>query len=84
MKVKLPKLLNAKHKPYKTLHPVEESLTQNKNLPNQATMTLPVTDPEVKLHDFVQLYTADGDEGVYRVTGIRCSSACWRVSTFSP
>lgn len=67
-KVKLPRLLSNTMKERARLHPMEENITFNENAPHAANMYLPPDEPQVNLHDWVQLYTSDGSAGIFRVT----------------
>lgn len=66
-KVKLPRLLSNDMKERATLHPSEANITFNQNAPHTANLYLPPDAPEVNMHDWVHLYTADGDAGIFRV-----------------
>lgn len=52
------------------LHPVALSISETLSPLSTASMTLPEGET-VALHDFVRLYTARGDAGVYRVASVR-------------
>lgn len=66
MKVRLPRLLSANMQPDKRLHPSEARITFNENAPHTATLYLPPGEPEIKLHDWVQLFTIHGSAGMFR------------------
>lgn len=68
-KVKLPRLLSNTMKEQERLHPSEASVTFNLYTPHAASLVLPEGEPDVKLHDWVQLYTINGSAGIFRMTG---------------
>ena len=65
--IRRPKLLNADLTEKADLHPSDESITLHLHSPHQAQMVLPDGDPDVALHDWVRLYTADGYDGFFMV-----------------
>lgn len=66
----LPRLLDANLVEVARLHPDTMSLELNLNPLSTARMHLPEGEPEVKIRDFVELFTPSGSVGIYRVTEI--------------
>lgn len=69
LSVLLPKRLSAALKPAKNLHPLSLSIREKVIPCSSAQMTLPEGET-VSIRDWVRLYTADGDAGIYRVTAL--------------
>lgn len=63
----LPRLLDANLVEVTRLHPERLRISLNINPLSTAHMTLPEGEPEVKIRDFVELFTPAGSVGVYRV-----------------
>ena len=51
------------------LHPLKLALDLNARLLSAATLTLPETDPDLAMHDLVELFTPNGSAGIFRVVG---------------
>ena len=51
------------------LHPLSQPMELNARFMSTATLTLPESDPELVLHDLVELYTAKGSAGIFWVVG---------------
>lgn len=66
----LPRLLDANFVEVTRLHPSRMSLELNLQPLSTASMTLPEGEHEVKIRDFVELFTASGSVGVYRVSEV--------------
>lgn len=66
-----PRLLDADFREAAVLPPVAYSLTDKLTPLSMASLTLPCDAPEVPVRSFVELYTADGSAGIFRVTNLR-------------
>lgn len=66
-KVKLPRLLSNQMQEQGRLHPETASITFNLYTPHSARLTIPQGSEVPAFHSFVELYTAKGSAGVYRV-----------------
>lgn len=66
-KVKLPRLLSNRMQEQGRLHPEAASITFNLHAPHSARLTIPQGSEVPAFHSFVELYTAKGSAGVYRV-----------------
>ena len=51
------------------LHPLSQPMELNARFMSTATLTLPESDPELVLHDLVELYTVNGSAGIFWVVG---------------
>ena len=51
------------------LHPLNQPTELNARIMSTATLTLPESDPELALHDLVELYTVKGSAGIFWVVG---------------
>lgn len=60
-------------------HPYSLSITLNLLPLSTATMTIPEDDPDVKIHDFIELYNQHGSVGIYRVSGVSTNYKKQRV-----
>lgn len=69
MRVLLPKRLSNSLRPAATLHPVSLSIKDEFSPCSSASMVLPEGE-RLTIRDWVRLYTADGDAGIYRVTAV--------------
>jgi len=68
--VRLPRLLKAQMQERTRLHPADAKITFNLYAPHSARMTLPDEENGPAFRDWVQLYTAKGSAGIYRVTSL--------------
>lgn len=66
-KVKLPRLLSNQMQEQGRLHPETASITFNLHAPHSARLTIPQGSEVPSFHSFVELYTAKGSAGVFRV-----------------
>lgn len=66
-----PRLLDADFREAAVLPPVAYSLTDKLTQLSMAALTLPCDAPEVPVRAFVELFTADGSAGIFRVTNLR-------------
>ena len=78
MYVRLPRLLqkalNADGQTLKEkarFHPIKMTPTLNMIPLSTATMVIPEDDPEVAMHDFIELYNQHGSIGIFRVISVR-------------
>lgn len=69
--IRSPRLLDADFREADVLPPVAFSLTDKLTPLSMASLTLPCDAPEVPVRSFVELYTADGSAGIFRVTNLR-------------
>ena len=69
--IKLPQLLHNDMTPAGTLTPIAYKLTDKLTPLSTATLTLPHDGRNVPLRSFVELFTADGSAGVFRVVNRR-------------
>lgn len=69
MRVLLPKRLSSSLRPAATLHPMSLSIKDEVIPCSSATMMLPEGE-KLTIRDWVRLYTADGDAGIFRVTAM--------------
>lgn len=60
-------------------HPYSLSITLNLLPLSTATMTIPEDDPDVKIHDFIELYNQHGSVGIFRVSGVSTNYKKQRV-----
>lgn len=67
----MPRVFTRNMTPGETLHPIAYSLRDNLAPLSEATLTLPHDVPEVPLRAFVELFTADGSAGIFRVVNRR-------------
>lgn len=81
MAVRLPRLLNADFSEKTRLHPVAMSLSMKLRETSTAEITLDEQDADVKIHDWVEIYTPQGSAGLFRVTDISRSILRERVLT---
>ena len=51
------------------LHPLNQPMDLNTRLLSTATLTLPETDPDLVVHDLVELYSPNGSVGIFWVVG---------------
>lgn len=65
------------------LHPVDMSITFSLRNVSTAQMTLAESDPEVKIHDWMELYTAKGSAGLFRVISVVWTVTRKRVVTLN-
>lgn len=79
--VRLPRLLNADGTERARLRPTALSLQLQLVSVSSAQMTLTEQDAPVAMHDLVELYTAAGSAGLYRVTSIQHTYTRERVIT---
>ena len=79
--VKLPRLLNADLTEKARLRPTLLSIDEPLHDVGTAQMTLTERDPDVALHDWMELYTADGSAGIWRVTSMAWTVRRERVLT---
>jgi len=68
MAVRLPRLLDANRREVCRLMPTALSLQLQLNAASTATMTLDLRGPLPAMHSWVEIYTAKGSAGLYRVT----------------
>ena len=68
MAVRLPRLLDANRREVCRLMPTALSLQLQLNAASTATMTLDLRSPLPAMHSWVEIYTAKGSAGLYRVT----------------
>lgn len=68
MAVRLPRLLDANRREVCRLMPTSLSLQLQLNAASTATMTLDLRGPLPAMHSWVEIYTAKGSAGLYRVT----------------
>ena len=68
--VRAPVLLDASLNERARLSPVSGSLTLKLLGSSEATLTLPEDAPTVSVHDWIELYTARGSAGVFRVSNV--------------
>ena len=68
MSAKLPRLLNNNMNEVAVLRPSKLTISPNGDSLSTASMTLPDGEPKVHVRDWVELYTAHGSAGIYRVT----------------
>lgn len=78
MHVRLPRLLqkalNADGQTLKEkarFHPIKMTPTLNMIPLSTATMVIPEDDPDVAMHDFIELYNQHGSIGIFRVISVR-------------
>ena len=78
LRVRLPRLLqkalNADGKTLKEkarFHPIKMTPTLNMIPLSTATMVIPEDDPDVAMHDFIELYNQHGSIGIFRVISVR-------------
>lgn len=69
--VRLPRLLDQSMGDVDRLHPLRLSVQLSIRPLSNASMTLSENDHDVKLHDFIELYSLDGSIGVYRVASVQ-------------
>ena len=68
MSVRLPRLLNANWSEKARLHPAALPITMQTFGVSTAQMTLNEAQPDVSMHDWMELYTINGSIGLFRVT----------------
>ena len=68
--VKMPRLLNADWSEKARLHPAALPLTVQTFGVSTAQMTLSEAEPDVVMHDWMELYNINGSLGLFRVTNI--------------
>ena len=78
LRVRLPRLLqkalNADGRTLKEkarFHPIKMTPTLNMIPLSTATMVIPEDDPDVAMHDFIELYNQHGSIGIFRVISVR-------------
>ena len=79
--VRLPRLLNADLSEKVRLHPAKMPLTIQTYGVSTAQMTLGEDEPDVRLHDFLELYTIEGSVGLFRATNTAWTVRRSRVIT---
>ena len=67
----MPRLFTRGMQPADVLHPITYSLTDKLTPLSTAAITLPHDAPDVPLRAFVELFTANGSAGIFRVTNRR-------------
>ena len=67
----LPRLFTRGMQPADVLHPITYSLADKLTPLSTAAITLPHDAPDVPLRSFVELFTANGSAGIFRVTNRR-------------
>ena len=81
VKVRLPRLLDANRQEVCRLRPSSMALQNRINAAGTATMTLPLQDAAPAMHDWVELYTAKGSAGLFRVTNVAHQARLERTYT---
>lgn len=72
--VKLPRLLNSDFSEHARLHPALLSVPDPLRGVGESQMTLTELEPDIAMHDWMELYTQEGSAGMWRVT-----SMAWTV-----
>ena len=70
IRVPLPRLLDDDLQEVRRLHPTAMSVTANLTGLGEADITLADTDEAPAMHAFVEIYTARGSMGIYRITNV--------------
>ena len=78
---RLPRLLTAQFSERERLRPTALSYQLRLNAISSAAMTLAEADAAPHMHDWIELYTARGSIGLYRVTGI--AHTCLRSTSYT-
>lgn len=71
--VQLPRLLDENFREIARLHPIKVKLSTKLNPLSTAEMHLPPDDANVKVRDFVELFTPHGSAGIFRATELQTS-----------
>ena len=79
--VKLPRLLNSDFSEHARLHPALLSVPDPLRGVGEAQMTLTELEPDIAMHDWIELYTQEGSAGMWRVTSMAWSVRKERIIT---
>ena len=79
--VKLPRLLNSDFSEHARLHPALLSVPDPLRGVGESQMTLTELEPDIAMHDWMELYTQEGSAGIWRVTSMAWSVRKERIIT---
>ena len=79
--VKLPRLLNSDFSEHARLHPALLSVPDPLRGVGESQMTLTELEPDIAMHDWMELYTQEGSAGMWRVTSMAWSVRKERIIT---